>query len=531
MSSRLIRIRARLATWPVVLALAVVAGFLGVTALIGNGGDEGVAATPPDHAAALVPRETLVYVHATLDRGSPQWERARRVFDRLPGLARLRDRAARALVPGSGSLDLGRNVEPWIGDEAALALLPGDGAARSLILAGVSDKGRAEQFLERAVGRVRRTSRRGTDIRVRGALATAFVGDFLLVGQLANVRRAIDVRAHPSLSLEQDPVFRRARRKLPEGERIAYAYAPREGVRGLLARRSDLLGESMRLVDDRALEGAAAAVRLEEQGARIDAASALRGGARRGKRPSSFVPELPDAIPDAAVAYLGMRGADRLLEVATEAGGGRVPLLGALARLENDLARSGLRLRRALRPLLRKEAALLVTSSAASTVLTLVVDDVRSEEFGRLLDRLQPLFADSLGGRAEGLVPTLEPRRVAGVNAATLRITPTLSLTYAVFGGRAVVSTSARGIAVLRRSASPIGKNPLLTSALAGLGRVTSVVFLDLRRLLAIGEQAGLGQSPSYRALESDLSGIGAVSAVTRNEATSKSAKIFIEVQ
>jgi hypothetical protein len=531
MSSRLSKIRARLAVWPVALALAIVAAFLGATALIDSEGEEGGAATPPDHVAALVPRETLVYVHATLDRGSPQWERARRVFDRLPGLARLRDRSTRALVPGSGSLDLARNVEPWIGDEAALALLPGGAAARSLILAEVSDKGLAEQFLERAVGRVRRTSRRGTDIRVRGTLATAFVGRFLLVGQLSNVRRAIDVRAHPSLSLEQDPAFRRARRKLPEGERIAYAYAPPEGVRGLLARRSDLLGESMRLVDDRALQGAAASVRLEEQGARIDLASALRAGARRGGRPPSFSPELPGEIPDTAVAYLGMRGADRLLDVATQAGGGRVPLLGALARLEDDLSRSGLRLRRALRPLLRKEAALLVTSGAASPVLTLVVDDVRSEEFGRVLDRLQPLFAGSLGGRSEGLVPTLEPRRVAGVNAATIRITPTLSLTYAVFGGRAVVSTSARGIAVLRRSASPIGENPLLAAALAGLDRVTSVVFLDLRRLLAIGEQAGLGQSPSYRALESDLSGIGAVSAVTRNEATSKSAKIFIEVQ
>jgi hypothetical protein len=480
-----------------------------------------------------VPGEALVYTHGALDRDSSQWERATSLFRRLPGLARLRDRAASALTPGSGAIDLAREVEPWVGDEAALALLPGKGAARSLILAEVSDRELALAFLRRAVGEVRRTSHRGIKIRLHGELATAFVDDFLLIGLVGNVRRAIDVRAHPSLSLEQNPAFRRARRHLPGGERIAYAYASPEGVRGLLGRRRDLLGELMELVDDEALEGAAASVRLAERGARVFLASVLRPR-RQGQRASqvpSFTPKLPDVVPGGVVAYLGMRGADRVLQVATEAGGGRLPLLDSLARIESDLERSGLRLRRALRPLLRKEAALFVTASGATPALTLVADRVRGQDFQGVLDRLQPLFSGSLGDPSAGLVPTLEPRRIAGVNAATIRITPTLALTYAVFGGRAVVSTGARGIEVLRRPGPPIGDNPLLAAVLSGLDRVTSVVFLDLRRLLAIGEQADLGQAPSYRALRSDLSGIGAVSAVTRRKAASKTAKIFIEVQ
>jgi uncharacterized protein DUF3352 len=527
-------LRARVTPARVALATVLVGALLGVAALIESEDEGGEGGVPSDHAARLVPADTLVYVHAALDRDSPQWERATRLFGRLPGLVRLRDRATKALTPGSGSLDLAREVDPWVGEEAALALLPGKGgAARSLILAEVSDRELALAFLERAVGKVRRTSHRGIKIRLHGELATAFVDGFLLVGQLGNVRRALDVRDHPSLSLDQNPVFRRARRHLPGGERLAYAYASPEGVRGLLARRSDLIGELTRLVDDEGLEGTAASVRLAERGARVSLVSVLSRGRRgqRGKAAPSFVPRLPDAVPGDAVAYLGMRGADRALAVATEAGGGRLPFLGALARLESDLARSGLQLTRALRPLLRKEAALFVTSSATSPVLTLVVDGVGAQDFGRVLDRLQPLFDGSLSDPTAGLVPTLEPRRIAGVNAATLRITPTLALTYAVFGGRAVVSTSASGIALLRRVGSPIGDNPLLAALLKGLGRVTSVVFLDLRRLLAIGEQAGLGQTPSYRALRSDLSGIRAVSAVTRRKAASKTAKIFIEVQ
>jgi hypothetical protein len=524
-------LRARLTLGRIALAAALIGALLAAAALRDDDREEpGIA--PPDHAARLVPGEALVYTHGTLDRDSSQWGRATRLFRRLRGLVRLRDRAASALTPGGGAIDLAREVEPWVGDEAALALLPGRGAARSLILAEVADRELALAFLKRAVGKVRTTSRRGIKVRLYGRLATAFVEDFLLIGQLGNVRRAIDVREHPSLSLEQNPAFRRARRHLPRGERIAYAYASPGGVRGLLGRRRDLLGELMKLVDDDALEGAAASVQLAERGARVFLASALRDRqGRRARQAPSFTPKLPDVIPGDVVAYLGMRGADSVLEVATDAGGGRVPLLDTLARVESDLEQGGLRLRRALRPLLRKEAALFVTAAGATPALTLVADRVRGQDFQGVLDRLQPLFSRSLGDLSAGVVPTLEPRRIAGVNAATIRITPTLALTYAVFGGRAVVSTGARGIEALRSGGSSIADNPLLSAVLSGSDRVTSVVFLDLRRLLAIGEQADLGQAPSYRALSSDLSGIGAVSAITREKAASKTAKIFIEVQ
>jgi Protein of unknown function (DUF3352) len=522
---------ARLTLGRIALAAALIGALLAAAALRDDDREEpGVA--PPDHATHLVPGEALVYTHGTLERDSSQWERANRLFRRIRGLTRLRDRAASALTPGGGAIDLAGEVEPWVGDEAALALLPGRGAARSLILVEVADRELALAFLRRAVGKVRTTTRRGVKIRLHGRLATTFLDDFLLVGRLGNVRRAIDVREHPSLSLEQDPAFRRARRHLPRGERIAYAYASPEGVRDLLGRRRDLLGELMKLVDDDALEGAAASVQLAERGARVFLASALRPRRNaRARRVPAFTPKLPEVIPGDAVAYLGMRGADRVLEVATDAGGGRLPLLDTLARLESDLEEGGLRLRRSLRPLLRKEAALFVTGAGATPALTLVADRVRGQEFQGVLDRLQPLFSGSLGDLSAGVVPTLEPRRIAGVNAATIRITPTLALTYAVFGGRAVVSTGARGIESLRRGGSPIGENPLLSAVLDGNDRVTSVVFLDLRRLLAIGEQADLGQAPSYRALSSDLSGIGAVSAITREKAASKTAKIFIEVQ
>jgi len=62
------------------------------------------------------------------------------------------------------------------------------------------------------------------------------------------------------------------------------------------------------------------------------------------------------------------------------------------------------------------------------------------------------------------------------------------------------------------------------------LNRASSVVFLDLRRLSALVERAGLAATPGYRAIESDIARIGAVSGVTQSERSSQTAQIFVEV-
>jgi hypothetical protein len=58
----------------------------------------------------------------------------------------------------------------------------------------------------------------------------------------------------------------------------------------------------------------------------------------------------------------------------------------------------------------------------------------------------------------------------------------------------------------------------------------SSVVFLDLRRLTALAERAGLGDTPDYRAVQQDIERVGAVSAVTASERSAQTAEIFLEV-
>jgi hypothetical protein len=128
-------------------------------------------------------------------------------------------------------------------------------------------------------------------------------------------------------------------------------------------------------------------------------------------------------------------------------------------------------------------------------------------------------------------VPTLEPRSIGGVEAVTLRVSPSLELTYAAFDDKLVVSTSPEGVRRLRAGGKSLADNPFFAPGLRGfLDRPSSVVFLDLRRLTALAERAGLGDTPDYRAVQRDIARVGAVSAVTATERSSQTAEIFLEV-
>jgi hypothetical protein len=524
-------LRARFTAGRIAFAAGLIIGFLAVVALVENEDRKGA---PTDHAADLVPATALAYVHAMVDPDSEQWNDAAALIRRVPRLTRLRDRVLRGLTARGGRLDFERQVYPWLGDEAALALLAGRGGqARSLILLEVSDSTLARDFLARAVGRVRRSKYRGLAIEFYGNLATAFLGDFLAIGRVENIRAAIDAWQGHIDSLAADPTLARARAGLPE-DRLIYAYAPREGVKHVLGTQRGPLGRLVKLVDEPALEGAAVALQPQENGTRVNLVSALRHKAFRDARERPFAPQLLGAVPRDAIAYFGERGADRIFErIGAVVGSNALSVPAPLRRLGADLAgKQGARIRRAARPLLQKEAALFVSPSDAAPLITLIVGGVNREEAGQLIERFQPLLTRLIQRPSEGQVPTFQPRRIGGLDAATLAISPSLSLTYSIFRGRAVLSTSPEGIRQVSSTGAPITDNPLFEADLLDNPKTaSSVLFLDLEQLLALGEQAGLGETSSYRAFKADFSNVEAVSAVTQNKPASREATIFIEVQ
>jgi uncharacterized protein DUF3352 len=524
------RLRSRFTLNRMLIAIVAVAAFLGVTSLVQ---DDGSSHT--DHAVALVPQNALLYAHLEVDRSSTQWRNATRILDKLPALGRLRDQALGQLAAGRPPGRLDADLRPWLGDEAALALLPEGRRATSLVLLKVGNLDRAKSFLAGA-GQARIALYRGTQVRMYKTLAAAFIDDFLAIGRLPHVRAAID--ASEGQSLSDSSVYQDARDGLSLDGPLLYAYAPGDGVRRLLQQQKGIVGRLGDALARPALRGTAAAVRFEGKGLRVSTANVdyprLPGAA--GADPT-FEPQLLRSVPQDAMAYYGVIGVTRLFDRLEALSGGRdSEVARAVARLRRQLRPSGVRaLRRALRPLERREAALIVTPPEDAPVVSLIVGDTTRSEGGNVLIALQPLISRVVQSTSGGAAATLVPGSEAGIDTITLQINPDLSLTYATLGDRIMVTTDPAGVRqVAQAEQTLLGEDAFAPGMRGLLKEATSVVFLDLHRLSTLIERAGLGTTPEYRTIEPELARIGALSVITQSEGPSqtrlKAAEAFIEV-
>ena len=59
---------------------------------------------------------------------------------------------------------------------------------------------------------------------------------------------------------------------------------------------------------------------------------------------------------------------------------------------------------------------------------------------------------------------------------------------------------------------------------------LTSLLFLDLRQLLSLGEQTGLMRSARYHALRRDLEKVRAISLESTSGETDSTAELFLQI-
>jgi hypothetical protein len=510
---------------PVILVVAAIAAVALVVALVRR--SEGPAG-PPDTAAALVPASALAYVHLSTDPARAADRRFQLTAATLPSVRRLRDGVLRAVAPGGG-LDLAHDVRPWLGREVAYAATsPTD----SIFLAAVADRPKAQALLAR-VGNLEAASRyRDVAVLTAGPTALAFVGDFLVVGTVPAVRAAIDRAAGDGAALADADAFRRATADRPAGRSLD-AYATAAGVRTVLAPRTGLLGALGRLLDRPGLSAAAATLAAEPAGLR--ATARVLGGGRRG---SAFTPVLLERVPEAAAAYAGARSAPQLAQLAAAVGGG-----AALAGLRAALpGLAGVDLDRDVLAPLEGEVALSVTTAAAlggadpaavrtggAPVVTLKARTRNPRATEAALARLRDPLATRLG--LPGTIPAFRAQRIGGLDAFTLRITPQLAPTYAVSGNQVIVSTAPAGLL------PPRGTLAAAPAFRTTIGQVPdtaeSILFTDLRQLVALGEQTGLDAAAGFASLRGDLRRARALGAVVTPDPahpTDTNAELFLEI-
>ncbi len=502
--------RRRLAALGAVALLALVVGLV-----CGRGGGG-----PADEAARLVPASALVYLHLSTDREREPDARLARLAATLPSVALLRDRIAAAISPTA--FDVERDVRPWLGDELAYAAVS---PADSVVLAAVADRPKAEALVAR-VGNLSRAERyRGVRVLVAEETALAFTGGFLAVGTEAAVRTAIDRDQGVGDRLADLPAYRRAFDGRPR-ERSLDAFASAAGVREVLAPRDGLLGALGALLDRPGLTSADASVTAEADGLRAQVR--LAGGAPRD---GAFEPVLLEQVPEAAAAYVGVRGALRLTRVLE-----RLGVDGSVQELGEALAdEGGIELDRDLLAPLSGELAIAVTgapddaAASEAPVVTLKARSADPSSTEAALARLQEPIAERL--TVAGRAPAWEPASLGGTEGFTLRVTPELSPSYSVSRGVLALSTSPAGLE------QPVGTLAAARGFDATVGEVPeeadSLVFLDLRQLLALGEQTGLTAIPALAALRDDLSRVRAAGAVVTQDPAHQSdttAELFLEI-
>jgi hypothetical protein len=531
----LVHPRRRLALAGGLLAALVIAALL---VLIASGSSE---APPATGAATIVPADALAYVNLSTDPSRPAVGRARALAARFPDWPVLAAAALGRLdsmVGGSRSAAFATGIRPWLGNEASLALLPAGAttSAQPLVVLAVARTARARSFVTGA-GAVPAGAYDGIRLlSYPSRTELAFVGRYLVAGPDAAVRAAIDAAGGRARSLATDPAYGRAAASEP-ADRVLDAYLPATGIRHLLAPRTGVAGAIGMLLDRPSLVGAAISLSPESGGARVLVHSVLGAGASRAnasRSSPSFAPTLQSVLPSGSalmvdVAGLGRAGPELLGAAATAGIGANIGRL--LGRLGSALAAEGVNVHRIV-SLFSGETALGISPGATPALL--IVSRVRNEaaaraELASLEGPVSALFSPSGVGAVQ--VPELADHQVGGATVHELQLGPGLQIDYGVFDGLVVVSTSVAAIDGVARRSRSLENDAAYRATLSDRpGHLSSLVFGDVSRLLALGEQTGLTAGARTRALLPDLSRIRAVGVSSTSQGADTTTELSLEI-
>jgi hypothetical protein len=523
--------------------LALAGGLLATTLAIAAGSIlilSGSGEAPPDTgAAAIVPAGALAYVNLSTDPSRPAVGRARTLAARFPDwpiLATAARSRLDSIVGGPRAAGFTRDIRPWLGDEASLALVPArDGSPQSLVALEMSKPARARSFVTGA-GAVPAGAYRGARLLAYpSGIELAFLGRYLVAGPAAAVRSAIDAWRGPARSLARDPAYMRAAASEPP-DRVLDAYLPAAGIRQLVVPRTGVAGAIGLLLDRPSLQGAAISLSATSGGARVLMDTVGRAGASRSTAPSgaSFSPTLQSVLPAGSTLMVDVPGLGRaapvLLGAAAAAGiGANIgPLLG---RLGSALAAEGVNVHQIV-SLFSGETA--VAISPGPTPALLIVARLRKaaaarSELASLEGPVSSLFSSS--GSDAIQVPELVDRQVGGATVHELQLGPGLQVNYTVTGGLFVLSTSVAAIdSVVQRSRSLADDAAYKATVPDRAQAVSSLVFGDVSRLLALGEQIGLTSGARTRQLLPDLARIRAIGVSSTSRGRDTTTELRLEI-
>jgi hypothetical protein len=501
---------------------------------------------PSDHTLAMVPADALLYGHLTLDGDTAQFDRLDGLLGRFSPERSAQLGSALLTVPAAApgvQLSFAADIRPWARDDAAVVTLPGQGgASSSAVIFGVADRKGAEALVNKVAPGPARAAKPGQKIEIRaGGFADAFDGDFLVLGDAAAVRAILAAGEPKAKTLADDPTAGQVRGEL-SSNRFADLYVSGAGARQLLATSATTATTQLEtFVDYGATRGFAIGAVAKDDGIELQLFSALDPALQKA-HPSLFtslphyIPRLTRDVGGRAIGYIGIGEAGKSLGALLQRAGGAQPGLGASLKAFLASLRQQAKVdpSRDLLPALAGEAALVAEPTDGLPFASLIVDGVDEAKARSALAQLQePLVRSLAAPGGQPLAGFQSVTLAGGLQASSLRVSPAVNLTYAVFDRKLVISTQPAGVEqVAGGGGQRLADAPSFRQATAALpNELSALVFFNLDQLLDLAEGLGRIEDPLYASFRDDIRKLHAIAVGVDAGAHDLSSRLFVTIK
>jgi hypothetical protein len=123
-------------------------------------------------------------------------------------------------------------------------------------------------------------------------------------------------------------------------------------------------------------------------------------------------------------------------------------------------------------------------------------------------------------------------RKVGGLTAHSVRLSPTVDLTYAIEGSTLVIATDPAAVEQLASGEGGLEGEELFDRVTDGFGGEVSMLgYLNLGGLIRLGERAGLGEDPAYLSFASEIHKLRALGLAVQSSSDelSTDARLIVE--
>ena len=492
------------------LAALLTAVSIAIVAATGCGGEETEAASA---ATELVPAGAAVYAEATIDPEGDQQQALDALLAKFPDgdqlLGKLRQEIEQSLRESGEGLSYSEDIEPWLGDEAAVyvgAIELGAEDVDAVVLIASEDDEKAEAALEKtAEGELRRKTHNDVEYMVDDENAAVVTEGFVGIGAEESVKRVIET-AQGGDSLADDQVYNDAIDGAAE-ERLGLFYLNMPALRDDIASGGVPLPEGLnRFFEDPLVYTVAA----EEDGVVLEGLVSKEVGAAFLGEGSDLLEELP------ADAWLAGAAVDsgKIVDLSLSTLGEDAPSREVIER--QFRAATGLDLEKDLLSWMGDFAVFARGSTIAELDGALIVETDDEAATGRVIAALERLATGAATGVGVRVTPLTAPGGGDGFSVASPQVPQPIHVFQR--DGRFVIAYGDSAATDATGAGERLGDSAEYGAARDALGDYDPSLFLLLEPVFALLDSTPLSANEDWQEAKPYLAPLSAVIAGTAEE-------------